>query len=323
LAGDTNRFEFQSSGSTGAPKVFTFSRAQIKISASQTIDFFKLERGDVLLCPFSMDFVAAKMMVARAFFLKATLVFTGPVGNPFLIDQIPEVSFVALVPLQLQKVLNNKDSLVRLNKAKSTIIGGAAVSYNLQNEIANKVESAIYQTYGMTETLTHIAVKDLQQLKGSYKLLKGVKISVDFRTCLKIKSPLNSSWLQTNDLVELIDNGFKWLGRIDNVINSAGFKINIELLEEKVNSSLTVNQYFICGIDSDLLGEECVALTVNGNLNDLKNAIEKANLHPYEKPKKLVLINEFPFNKNGKILRVQLKKLANANVLTGQYQNLI
>ncbi len=316
-------FEFKTSGSTGKPKSIFFKRNQLEISANQTIDFFGLTVDDVLLCPFSMDYVAAKMMVARAFFLNATLVFTGPTGNPFLLSDLPNVSFAALVPLQLNKVIENEDSLCQLNRVKNVIIGGAPVSQNLEDRIRDLIECKIYQTYGMTETLTHVAVRNLKEKSANYFALNGVKLQVNQNSCLRIKSPVNNQWLQTNDVVALNKNGFEWKGRFDNVINSGAFKISIDSVESSLYGLGFENQLFICGIESELLGEECAIVTVSDIKDEIVKKIDLAQLHPYEKPKKIVFVNEFPINQNGKIMRSELKNLALQSVRNGRYQDLV
>ncbi|MFY0671794.1 MAG: AMP-binding protein [Bacteroidia bacterium] len=316
-------FDFQSSGSTGVPKQFQFSFKQLKISARQTIDFFKLNSYDTLLCPFSMDFVAAKMMVARAFFLNAKLVFTGPISNPFAIEKIPNVTFAAFVPKQLQNILQNSKSIEKLHQVNNILIGGASISNQLQIEIKQVVKTKIFLTYGMTETLTHVAVKDLHNPNSSYIGLKGVKFKVDNRGCLQIKSPVNSQWLTTNDSVKLTATGFDWIGRYDLVINSAGYKIQIESLEKRIVDKVSVNQLFICGIFSEAYGEECIVVSNQNKPSGFEKLFDSDVFHRYEKPKKWVRLDEIPFGTSGKIQRVKLTELANQAIINGEYQNLI
>lgn len=323
LERNEQEFEFQSSGSTGQPKAYFFTREQLEISAKQTIDFFRLSEEDLLLCPFSMDFVAAKMMLARAYFLNATLVFTGPIGNPFAFKDLPEVSFVALVPKQMQNIFQNEDSLERLNQANNIIIGGAPISAQLENEITRNVTASVFHTYGMTETLTHVAVRNLKEEAALYEGLKGVSFKRDQRGCLQIKSPLSAQWLTTNDLVELTSSGFYWKGRFDLIINSAGYKIQVDSLEFRLSSQVEVNQLFICGINSSEFGEECIVVSNEAKPRDFEKVFESNQFHKYEKPKKWVTLAEFPFGNSGKIQRAKLKELATQAVLNGEYQNLV
>jgi O-succinylbenzoic acid--CoA ligase len=210
-----------------------------------------------------------------------------------------------------------------LNQANNIIIGGAPISAQLENQITKKVTASIYQTYGMTETLTHVAVRDLKEEAALYEGLKGVSFKRDQRGCLQIQSPLSTQWLTTNDLVELTSSGFYWKGRFDLVINSAGYKIHVDSLELRLGSQIKVNQLFICGIYSSEFGEECIVVSNQEKPLDFEKVFESDQFHKYEKPKKWVTLAELPFGNSGKIQRVKLKELATQAVLNGEYQNLI
>lgn len=322
LENKEQEFHFKTSGSTGKPKDYYFSFEQLQISAQQTIEAFGLTSRDVLLCPFSMNYVAAKMMVARAFFLGAQLVFVGPTANPLLVALKEQITFGAFVPLQLQNILDQKQSIEKLNTIKRSIIGGAQVSLKLENEIKQKVKSKLFHTYGMTETLTHVAIRKLGANDEQYRALRDVIFKTDSEGKLQIKSPINNEWLKTNDLVVLSGSAFRWQGRADLVINSGGHKISIDALERLFNSQLIENQVFICGLESNVLGEECVMLVDDAQFDLADFDKVKVGMHKYEIPKKLVFLKVFPMLENGKIDRVKLKLLAAEAIGNGAFQNI-
>ncbi|MBI1185236.1 AMP-binding protein [bacterium] len=323
LESKQDQFVFSTSGSTGQPKQIVFNRNQLEISAGQTIDFFRLKSSDVLLCPFSMDYVAAKMMVVRAFVLDAELIFTGPVGNPMPLLGNLQAQFAALVPLQMQQILGEAESLAKLNVCQNVIVGGAPISLLLEKQIREQVSSAVYQTYGMTETLTHVALRRINGKNADatyYKALKGVSLKLAENGTLAIKSPLQDDWLQTNDLAEIGAEGFRWLGRLDLVINSGGHKINIEYLEDVINSEWNDSECFICGISSDKLGEQTVMLLKKPMVMDTFKTWAKQSLHRYEIPKLWLAIDQMPMLPNGKTDRQALKKIAEAAAVDGRLQ---
>lgn len=305
-------FQFQTSGSTGNPKQVSFTMDQLRISAYQTKKAFNLTSKDLLLCPFSLNYVAGKMMVTRAYFLEADLIFTGPSRNPLLNEDL-QATFIALVPLQLEAVLQNPYSLRKLNQAKAIIIGGAPINQVLESKILNLVSAPIYQTYGMTETLTHVAIRNLSGKEHSdwFKALEGVSFQQDENGCLQVKSPVTDSWIKTNDVVDMDGDSFKWLGRIDWVINSGGFKIHPEKIEAAIESlSLAEGDVLVSSIPDSEMGETALALaTYECPENGLKSLLQKT-LHKYEVPKYWSMVTDIPRLPNGKMDRLSARQLA-------------
>lgn len=312
-------FQFQTSGSTGVPKLISFSWNQLKTSVLQTQKAFNLTSSDVFLCPFSLNYVAGKMMVTRAFMLDAKLTFTGPSRNPLLHKEV-NPTFIALVPLQLEAVIDNPVSLKKLNQAKAIIIGGAPMNKSLEKRISLLVKAPIYQTYGMTETLTHVAIRNVSKSGYSdrFKALSGVTFQQNPDGCLIVKTPINNAPIQTNDMVELFGSSFKWLGRIDWVINSGGFKIHPEKVEQALESIGTEDEVLVCGVPDDVLGELALAMaTFTYSENKLKSLVPVV-LHKYEMPKLWYKVNTLPRLSNGKVDRLTAKRLALDAVRNGE-----
>ena len=216
----------QTSGSTGIPKVFEIEKKRMLNSAKMTCDFLGLKEGDTALLCLPVQYISGKMMLVRAIERKLKVIISVPSSAPEISQNI---DFCAMTPLQVQ------NSLDKIHFIKNLIIGGAAVSEKLKNEISTTLQfsnspTRIYETYGMSETLSHIALKQISPIQEEYfTILNDVEISVDERNCLKIFAPkLNPEILQTNDIVELMHfdsaqcdkKQFKFLGRFDNVINS-------------------------------------------------------------------------------------------------------
>ena len=282
--------ELQTSGSTGTPKTVKVQKEWMRNSAKMTGKTFGLQPGSSALLCMPMQFVAAKMMVIRAMELQLELKVVEPSKT---VDT--GADFVAMVPLQLE------NSLVHLDKFRIVLVGGGQISSVLVEKLQS-VATEVIETYGMTETLTHVAVK---RLNGSNKTdcfaaLDGVKFEIDKRDCLVIHAPeLNPEQIVTNDIVELLnDTEFKWLGRFDNVINSGGVKIYPEVLEAKLASQLHGRRYFVAGIPDDSLGQK-VVLIVEG-----KAEVEFDSLEKYERPKEVISVEKFVETETGKINRL-------------------
>jgi len=311
--GETQTFQFQTSGSTGAPKKITFTRDQLTQSAKATIQAFDLTPSDTSLICLSTKFVAGKMMLVRSFVNNMKIVMVEPSSNPLdTIDATLKIDFVALVPLQMEIMLD-KNLAIRLNEIKTIIIGGAPMSSPLRNRIKEELSNGVYATYGMTETITHIAFEKIGR-DDFYRVLPGVKISVDERQCLVIKTSFLNEAVKTNDIVEVISQStFRWLGRWDNAINSGGVKIFPELIEEKIQPILDRlnihNRYFIGGIPSKLLGTQLI-LFIEGQPFDsvLREEIRASMseiLERFEVPREICFLNRFNETPTGKINRVE------------------
>ncbi|MDF1517127.1 MAG: AMP-binding protein [Lutibacter sp.] len=305
---DENSFvEVKTSGSTGNPKIIRLQKSHLINSAKATGDYFNLPENTTALLCMSTNYIAGKMMLVRALTLGWHLDVVKPTSNP-LKNSDKNYDFSAMVPLQLH------NSLEDIHKIKKMIVGGGTVSNELLSKI-QEVKTEIFATYGMTETITHIAVKKLNVIAGEakqsyYKILPSIKISVDHRGCLVIDAPtISFEKVVTNDLVELISpTEFKWLGRIDNVINSGGIKLIPEQIEEKL-ADIIENRFFVAGKKDAVLGEKLV-LVIEEISNSTKAAILKEIknsklLSTYEIPKEIYFIEKFIETETNKIDRAK------------------
>ncbi|KIA85446.1 AMP-binding protein [Kaistella jeonii] len=314
---NSQKVKVQTSGSTGAPKIFEVEKERMRHSAKMTCDILGLKERDSSLLCLPVEYISGKMMVVRAIERKLILFVKTPSSKP-ITDLTENIDFCAMSPLQVE------NSLDKLHLIKNLIIGGAAVSESLKNKIAQKLihsttQSHIFETYGMSETLSHIALKEIYpSAKDYFTALNGVELSLDERNCLQISAPqLNPELIKTNDLVEIKQVNesandklhFKFLGRIDNVINSAGLKIYPEELENLVKKEISNDVVFL-GVKNQLLGQKLV-LAIEGEENEIvKKQLEKI-IYPTKnhRPKETIFIELFPRIPNGKIDRKTLEKL--------------
>jgi O-succinylbenzoic acid--CoA ligase len=289
---DRSYLEINTSGSTGTPKIIRVDKQAMVNSALATGDFFGLEPGKKILHCLPTDYVAGKMMFVRAFILGLEMEFIAPSSHP--LEGIKETfDFCGMVPLQA------KNSLKDLHKIKKLIIGGVKVHKSLEQELV-KLPIEIYETYGMTETITHIAAKKIGE--EAFTVLPNVTVSVDDRQCLVIDAKnISDEKIVTNDIVNLIsDKQFIWVGRYDNVINSGGIKLIPEQIEEKL-STLIPRRYFVHGVPDTTLGEKLV-LYIEGEPLTIEESIFDV-LDKYERPKEIVFIPKFKQTATGKIIR--------------------
>lgn len=307
---DSTTVKVQTSGSTGVPKVFDIEKKKMINSAEMTCDFLRLKEGNTALICLPVEYISGKMMVVRSIIRKLNLIIVDPSTNP-LENINDEVDFCAMTPLQVENSLN------KLYLIKNLIIGGAAISENLKaklNDYRSEIRNSgrIFETYGMSETLSHIGLKQiLPEAEDYFTVFENISISTDEKGCLKIFAPnLNSEILQTNDLVEIKnENQFRFLGRIDNVINSGGAKIFPEQLEALVKKEIP-NEVIFLGVNDESLGQKLV-LAIEGEKSEylIKKISEMTFEKNFHKPKEIIFIEKIPRTPNGKVNRIELKNI--------------
>jgi O-succinylbenzoic acid--CoA ligase len=248
------------------------------------------------------------MMLVRGMVLELELTIIEPNSSPLDNLQSSLFDFAAFVPLQLQNIMAHKNQVSVLNKMKAIIVGGAAVNEVLEQEIQN-LHVPVFSTYGMTETVSHIAIRRLngEDRTDNFKVLDNVKIGIDERNCLNIKADAsNNDLVQTNDIVEIVnESAFKLIGRFDNIINSGGVKIQLEKVEKTAEQYLKGNRFFAFGIEDLVLGQKLILVVEvdflsKENKNMLIQNLNK-NLSKYEIPKQIFTINPFSETPTGKI----------------------
>lgn len=266
-------FTLHTSGSTGTPKPIHLKRAQMATSARWTGQALGLQAGDPALVCMSVEYIAGFMMLVRGFELGLPLTIIDPTSQP-LAAFPPDAcfAFTAMVPLQLQATLYGAaHERAILNRMQGVLIGGAPVSVALEQQ-AQQVQTPLYHTYGMTETVSHVALRRMNGAERSDYFIpfQEVRLEVDARQCLAITAAVtNGETVQTNDRVELrADGAFRWLGRLDNVINSGGVKVQVEKVETAMETWLLQYQdgryaerrFLVGAIQDTRLGQAVVAV---------------------------------------------------------------
>ena len=309
----------QTSGSTGAPKPLQVEKQRMLASAQTTLSFLGLNRGDSALLCLPVKYIAGKMMLVRAWWYRLSLWAVAPSSHPLAgLQQAPV--FAAMTPMQVIRSLQVEEERNVLREIRQLIIGGGAVEPSLA-AVLRDFPYAVWSTYGMTETLSHIALRRLSgpEASGWYEPFEGVQVSLSEDQTLRIQAPaVCSQVLQTNDIAELRpDGGFRILGRKENVINSGGVKIQIEQLEEVIRPFLTV-PFQISSVSHPVLGEETVLLLDRqaasaGSPEDWLLQAQKACerlLPPYWKPLRVMVVEQLPWTETGKPSRAKAKELA-------------
>lgn len=295
------------SGSTGHPKPMLVEKRRMEASARITCEFLGLHEGDTALLCMSLDYIAGKMMVVRSLVCGLRLIYVTPSGLPYWEGTI---DFAAMVPLQVWNLLHNAEGRERLKQIRNLIIGGGAIDEVLERELQD-FPNAVWSTYGMTETLSHIALRRLNGADHSlfYKPFNDVTVSLNEEQCLVINAPaVCDRTLITNDIAELSEQGFRILGRKDNVICSGGIKIQIEEVERLLRPYLST-PYIITRARDEKFGE-VVVLLIEGTSDDAQQICHRV-LPKYWQPRRIVTVPHIPMTETGKPARAVAEQLAN------------
>ena len=309
----------QTSGSTGAPKPMLVEKQRMLNSARITCDFLGLREGDTALLCMSLDYIAGKMMVVRSIERGLKLTTVAPSGHPLSNNyQLSivnyQLSFAAMVPMQVYNSLQVPEEKERLMQIRHLIIGGGAIDDALAAALKT-FPNHVWSTYGMTETLSHIALRRLNGPDASewYTPFPSVKVSLNEDRCLVIDAPLVCpSRLVTNDIAELSSGTdpevkFRILGRKDNVICSGGIKIQIETVERQLCPHLQAP--FLITKRPDAKFGEAVVLLTEGTVPEAQEVCERI-LPKYHQPRVYLHVDQIPLTATGKPARQQAEQLA-------------
>lgn len=299
------------SGSTGVPKELVVRKDRMMQSARLTCEFLNLQAGDTALLCMNLRYIGAMMMVVRSLVAGLNLVVRPASGHPLSDVEVP-LKFAAMVPLQVYNTLRVPAERKRLEHTDILIIGGGAVDDSLEAELKT-IPIAAYSTYGMTETLSHIALRRLNGEAASkcYYPFPSVELSLSAENTLIVKAPLIcDDVLQTNDIACLCSDGsFTIAGRKDNVINSGGIKIQAEEMENRLQPFIPV-PFAVTAVPDPCLGQALTLLIAGKpDIKELENKLQ-AVLETYYRPKHIFITELIPQTENGKIDRTGCRILA-------------
>ncbi|MCR5078084.1 MAG: AMP-binding protein [Prevotella sp.] len=314
------------SGSTGKPKPLWVEKQRMMNSARITCDFLGLKAGDTALLCMPLDFIAGKMMVVRSLERGLRLMSVQPSGHPLsdaslsnLGTSTEEITFAAMVPLQVYNSLQVPEERERLRRIRHLIIGGGAVDDRLADDL-RRFPNAVWSTYGMTETLSHIALRRLNGPSASewYKPFEGVRIGLSEEGCLVIDAPAVCDHpLVTNDRAVLRTveeegkaacTSFRIIGRKDNVIDSGGIKIQTEEVEHTLKPHLA-GDFAITGCPDEKFGEVVALLTTQPDIAAVE-AVCRQYLPKFWQPRLILHADVIPQTATGKPARAEITQIA-------------
>jgi len=296
---------FHTSGTTGPPKTICFTKQQLIRSARTTCGFFGLTESTTGLLCLPCKYVAGRLMLVRAMVSGMDLVAVSPSLFPLEEISAQPIHFAAMTPAQVYTCI--RKDLPDFEKIGTVIIGGGEISAGLEEQL-RRVDNSLYATYGMTETLTHVAVREIGE--SEYKAVDPETVfSVTDDQRLVITIPyIREEPLETTDIVELKSSAsFHWLGRADNVINSGGVKLHPEQIEQKLQSAdiLSGRVFYVTSRKNETFGElpvlvvEHIGEPPGHSFLDILNPL----LGKHEQLKAVMFVPQIFRTETGKIIR--------------------
>lgn len=313
----------KTSGSTGTPKEVPVTKANMRRSAEITCHFLGLHPGDTALLCMPLDYIAGKMVVVRSIVCHLQLISVPPSNRP--LETLTEApTFAAMVPSQVFAILTEGGKQAQLlRQIKHLIIGGGAIQPELHRLLQSwPSTSHVWSTYGMTETLSHIALRQLNGPDQSewYTPFPSVRVASNAQNCLVISCPWAiNPLLVTHDIAEVNAEGkFRIFGRIDNIICTGGIKIQIEKTEQMLVSfmkGLGINDFAITAVDDKQYGQAIVLIYCGPRETLVTNPQKREQIHDilpqYHTPRYFVAVKDpLPTTGTGKPARAAIKALA-------------
>lgn len=299
------------SGSTGTPKPIAVEKTRMADSARLTCEFLGLKRGDTALLAMPLRYIAARMMVVRALVWGLNLIVEQPTSSP-LATLTRHVTFAPLTAMQVYESLQNETTAQRLRDIECLLIGGGAIAGPLARKLAD-FPHEVWCSYGMTETLSHIALRRLNGPDASewYTPLPGVSVRLSPEGTLAIWAPrVADGELVTNDLAEIDESGrFRILGRCDNVVNTGGIKVQLEAVEDLLEPVVRF-PFCVTSVADQRLGEKLVMLFAGSETAENLEKLCRHVLPRYWVPRAYLQVQEIPLTETGKKARVAARDLA-------------
>ncbi len=321
-----SHIEVQTSGSTGTPKQMRVEKLRMLASARRTNDKLGLKPDDVAIVCLPMDYIAGKMMVVRALERNMHMEIITPSSNPlieFEASKLGKQTLLAVTPHQLAEILTNKHSLEIIKRISHIIIGGGAISERIELMVKN-LPGHIYATYGMTETLSHIALRRIngEHCEKYFSAFEGITLGQDKEGCLTISDPLTTETpIITNDIVELLSDGrFSITGRRDNIVCSGGIKLQIEKLED-ILTEVICQPFQLTYVNDERFGQALTMLYQGKQTPDELRQLCLEKLKRHEVPKHYFSVKEIPLTTTGKPARKTAHELAEAIALSNGKKN--
>lgn len=302
---NVNTFQIQTSGSTSTPKKLAHSRFQMQESASRTNAFFNIHQNAVLFLALPARAIGGRMMLVRAQLASCKIYCTEPSSLPLstIIADKTTVDFAAFTPMQCYEILKNETQARAFSQIKNVIIGGGKIPNELLAQLREQ-PNTIYETFGMTETVSHIALRKIApQMETEFTCLPGISISVNEDSLLQIHLP-NEDLLKTNDIVKLNGNNrFTWISRADDVINTGGIKVFANEIEAKLKPYIA-SPFFITHLPDEKFGQKVILVVENNETSDETFfKLFSEVLLPFEKPKTILRASRFLYSEMGKLMR--------------------
>ncbi len=300
-------FLFHTSGSTGIPKPINLSRQQMQASAQATIRFLNLTSHEHILVCINTKMIGGAMMLVRAMELDCSATVITP--NAKVLQELSPAhsfTFASFVPMQLAQA-----ELEKIDNFKNILVGGSAVSFHLNKQFQQS-KARVWHTYGMTETVSHIALRGVH--KKYFTIIGDTEIKQDERNCLMIRGAVtDNKWITTNDVAQLHSNNeIEILGRADDIINSGGIKFFAKAIEALLEKSAPHISFFVSSVEDEKLGQKIIAvfekeLPEPKILDAWKKEITQ-NISAYAVPKQILVTPAFARTASGKINKTDTLK---------------
>jgi len=331
------------SGTTGKPKGIAVTHENVLFSTKNIVDVLQYKKSDREILPLPLSHSFGLGCLHTGLFVGSTIILHKNSTNvENILKSISEnqATTLASVPATLSKMVENfhdktKNSCENL---RLIITNSTAISETTVKKIIGILKTGKISTYyGLTEAsrssfmifdgevskynsvghpAPNVQIKiEGDDLDGNGEIcIKGQNVINNYWKNKEMDGNIENGWLRTSDIGHFDKDGFLYLdGRIDDMINVSGEKVNPSEIEMIVNEIGGIEESIAIGIPHETFGQVVKLFAKKTNESKIQESEVIAycikRLERYKVPVNIRFIDEFPRTEYGKIKRYELKDL--------------
>lgn len=344
---------YYTSGSTGTPKGVTHSARALWAWSGSAIHWLGLSPDERIWCTADTGWSKAGTSILFGPWSQgaSVLFYDGPFvpAERFSLLERYEITCFCASATELRRLILENAERFDLSKLRLTVSAGESVNPEIIDRWREISGTTVLDGYGQTETLMTVTNRPGRPVKpGSMgRPLPGVEVAVRSseidasligsgelliklpnpqlmlgywndaeRTAASIVTLSDCEWFATGDNVEIDNAGYVfYTGRADDIINSAGYRIGPQEVENALVRHPAVHECAVVGVPDAERGElvkAWVVLTDGHRANDelvfeLQSHVKESTA-PYKYPRAIAFDSELPKTVSGKLRRNVLRE---------------
>lgn len=352
------------SGSTGHPKGATLSSGNLFTWRVAADHWLRLGPTDTVWCTADTGWSKACCSTLFGPWTRGSTVavYDGPFDARHRLRTLERcrVTVYCAPATELKRVLNESVEEFDLSALRIAASAGESVDPALSDEWQRRTGTPLLDGYGQTENLMTVAnrVGELRKPGSMGTPLPGSEVgvlteggSVEHRSaageivvrstspnlmlgywgdhddsCASFSEVGDERWFRTGDMAVVDEDGYLWFqGRADDVINSSGYRIGPQEVENALLSHSAVAEAAVVGEPDADRGQAVVAFVVLASSETASPEVRaqlqahvREQTAPYKYPRRVEFVETLPRTDTGKIRRNSLRDRLYRDLIIGE-----